>query len=789
MTAILFRIRADLRRSWPSVVALALLVGLFGGAVLAAVAAARRTDSVMARFALAANEPDVFVPMFVGGPIAPVQPDDVRAVPETELAIEVRELRVAQELGAIGALDEHLGSTHLRPNLLEGRLADPDVPDEVVVNYLAAEDYDLAPGDSLPIDFAPPGAPSEAGSFAFAPGTPAAGAEPIRHEFTVTGVVVSSGDLVAVAEPQAIVTPAFLRAHPELGYDSFMMVWLAGGQEDIPALREHLTSTSGGDAVFLIDGSIGLGQVQRSFSLQASAIWLLAAAVAVSAILVLGQMLARQIYLESAEFPTLGALGFSRKQLTVLGLARAGLAASLGTLVAAGLGYASSLATPFGLPVLAEPEPGARLDALAIGAGGVTVLAITLLLAVVPAVRAARVLAARARDERPRTRSRLANLLAAAFRRPGPAIGARMALEPGSGAAAVPVRSTLGGISLAVAALIAALTVASSMHHLLTTPRLYGWNWDAQVGGEEGDVRPEIDKVDGLEAVAIGAEFVPLAVQGTSVVAFAMESVIGDVQPTIIEGREPRTTGEIALGRALLASLGVSIGETVDVAVEGTDDPRPMVVVGACVFPRIDDSASVGEGAFITLDTMYALFPPAPPPSNAFVRLAPGLEQQQVAELRAVFGDDGVELAAPPSSVLDFGAVSGMPTIFASMVGLLAVGTLAHGLVTTIRRRRRDLAILKSLGFIRRQVRGAVAWQATITTILCVLLALPIGLTVGRWLWTVIAHGGGFVVEPRLPVLAALLAVPAAVLLANGVASIPARSASRTHPAIVLRAE
>lgn len=789
MAAVLLRLRAELRRSWPGVVALAVLVGIFGGAVIAATAAARRTDSVLARLVAASNEPDVFVPMFDGGPIAPLRPADVRSAPETDLVIEVRELRVAQEMGAIGALDERLGSTHLRPNLLAGRRADPARTDEVVVNHLAAAAFDLAPGDPLTIAFAPPGAPSEAGSFAFAPGEAPDGARPTRLDFTITGVVASSGDLVAVAEPQAIVTPAFLRAHPELAYDAFMMVWLHGGRDDIGALREHLTRFSDGDAVFLIDGSIGLGQTQRSFHLQATAIWLLAAAIAVTAILVLGQMLARQSFLESRDFATLGALGFSRGQLAVLGLARAAVAAVIGGVLASALGFFSTLVTPFGRPAIAEPDPGARFDAFALAGGGAAVLVLTVMLAVLPAIRAARVLAARARAAQPRTRSRLASALARAFRRPGPAIGARMALEPGSGASAVPVRTTFGGIVLGLAALVAALTVASSMDRLLTTPRLYGWNWDAQVGGEEGDARPQIAKVDGLEAVAVGAEFVPLAIGGASVVAFAMESVIGDVQPTILEGKAPADDDEIALGRGLLARLDVSIGDTIEVAVEGTDDPRTMTVVGSCVFPRIDDSASVGEGAFITLDAMYALYPPAPPPTNAFVRFAPGHEREQEAELREVFGDEGVELAAPPSSVLDFGAVSGMPTIFAAMVALLAIGTLAHGLVTTIRRRRRDLAILKSLGFVRRQVRGAVAWQATITTSLCIALALPIGLAVGRWLWTVIARGGGFVVEPKLPVLAATLAIPAAIVLANAVASIPARAAARTRPALVLRAE
>jgi predicted lysophospholipase L1 biosynthesis ABC-type transport system permease subunit len=47
--------------------------------------------------------------------------------------------------------------------------------------------------------------------------------------------------------------------------------------------------------------------------------------------------------------------------------------------------------------------------------------------------------------------------------------------------------------------------------------------------------------------------------------------------------------------------------------------------------------------------------------------------------------------------------------IFGAIVGLLGAATLAQTLITSIRRRRRDLSVLKTLGFSAAQVRGAVA--------------------------------------------------------------------------------
>jgi ABC-type lipoprotein release transport system permease subunit len=122
-------------------------------------------------------------------------------------------------------------------------------------------------------------------------------------------------------------------------------------------------------------------------------------------------------------------------------------------------------------------------------------------------------------------------------------------------------------------------------------------------------------------------------------------------------------------------------------------------------------------------------------------------------------------------------------------LGLAAAAALAHLLLTSVRRRRRDLAIFKTLGFTRRQVQGAVAWQATTIVAIGVLIGLPVGLALGRFGWNVYAHDLGVASEPILPVAPAALLIPAAIVLANVVAALPAWRAAATRPAVVLRAE
>ena len=114
---------------------------------------------------------------------------------------------------------------------------------------------------------------------------------------------------------------------------------------------------------------------------------------------------------------------------------------------------------------------------------------------------------------------------------------------------------------------------------------------------------------------------------------------------------------------------------------------------------------------------------------------------------------------------------------------------LAHLLITQVRSRRRDLAILKTIGFSRRQVAGSVAWQATTLTVITLAIALPAGLAFGRWSWRRFAGDLGIAPAVVVPTAAVLLIIAAGLLVANLLAALPARTAARTAPAIVLRSE
>ncbi len=120
---------------------------------------------------------------------------------------------------------------------------------------------------------------------------------------------------------------------------------------------------------------------------------------------------------------------------------------------------------------------------------------------------------------------------------------------------------------------------------------------------------------------------------------------------------------------------------------------------------------------------------------------------------------------------------------------LLAVGTLSHALLAGVRRRYRDLALLKTLGLLRGQLLRVVFWEASTLAGAALLVGLPLGVIAGRWAWVIFAHSAGVASQAEVPVPLVLLAIPATLLLANLIAAGPGWTAARVPAATVLRSE
>jgi ABC-type antimicrobial peptide transport system permease subunit len=129
------------------------------------------------------------------------------------------------------------------------------------------------------------------------------------------------------------------------------------------------------------------------------------------------------------------------------------------------------------------------------------------------------------------------------------------------------------------------------------------------------------------------------------------------------------------------------------------------------------------------------------------------------------------------------------PLLLAAVLALLAAAALGNALVSSVRRRRRDLAVLKALGFTRGQVSTAVRWQATTLVVAALLAGLPIGAAGGRLLWSAFAGQLGVASDALTPIVALVVAIPVTVLVGNIMAAVPAWTAGMVQPSRVLREE
>jgi putative ABC transport system permease protein len=161
------------------------------------------------------------------------------------------------------------------------------------------------------------------------------------------------------------------------------------------------------------------------------------------------------------------------------------------------------------------------------------------------------------------------------------------------------------------------------------------------------------------------------------------------------------------------------------------------------------------------------------------------------AAMAALAEDHGVEPTAPrlPSDVNNLKQVETLPRTLAFVLAALALLVLLHALVSTTRSRRRDFAVLRTLGFQRRQLSATIAWQATAIATLGIIAGGCLGLVVGRLVWSGVAGSVGVVDDTSVP-LGLLLAIAVAALIAGNLAAmVPARSAGRVQPAAILRAD
>ena len=642
--------------------------------------------------------------------------------------------------------------------------------------------------------------------------------QPRRLAERVVGIIVTRSSVAPVTDNDRVPyilasTALWHRLGPRYrGFDGVELKLSPGAVpgtvgSEAQALASRFPATR--NVIYLSDENIQVAAIQRSIRPEAISLIVFALVLAGTALLIIGQAAARLLAAVAADHPVLAALGMTRGQLTAAGLAEVTAAGAAGALLAAGVAVVASPLMPVGAARLAEPDPGISVDWAVLLPGAVAIVVLLVASAAWPAWRLSRGRAASgaAAGRGPGSGSRLASWLAARGAPLAVTAGVRLALEPGRGRSGVPVRTALTGTVLSVLAVTAAVTFGASLLTFVSTPRLYGRTWDAAVDLQfqfvtPGQAEAWFGRSAGITGWTFGDHGV-IRVNGVVVPAIGLAPGRGPLlAPTLLDGRQPRTSHEIVLGRSILRRLGLRVGQQAQVNVSGHRSTAR--IVGTAVFPYFDQGdftpTDLGEGA----ETTAALLRPQTSDlgggsGHEFVLVkfgegpsgvaAAGFRRSLARFCSTVQQSTCVVLGQRPNAVTDYARIDGTPEALAALLTVIGIAVLGQLAVISSRRRRHDFAVLKALGLLRRQVSEITAWQASTLAGVALLIGLPLGVAAGRWAWQLFGAGLGIPADPVVPVPLVLLMVPAVIVIANAVAWWPGWSAARVSPAQVLRTE
>jgi hypothetical protein len=795
---------AEFRLRWKSWVALALLVALVAGSVLAAAAAGRRTASAFSRF-VAAHGYDVLVYSFQPVPRLGSLPNVSSVTPILGPANGPPTCLCTHPINSYNFSMFEVSPTALPRvvKLVSGRMPNQSVPDEALASFTLQRDSGVHVGTVMRIPFF---ALSQQQAV-FGPGNvvPAGPVVKLR----VVGIEASEGEFPSGTPSYGMyTTSAFAReVNPKTPLFHSYLVRLRHGAADIPRFGADANSLG---AFGISDLDSGAATVGASIHPQAVGWWVLAVLAGVAGLAVIGQALGRQAVAEGAAYDTLAALGVSSRQRASLGLARTGAVALAGAAVGVVVAAAFSPLTPVGEARLADPSPGFAFDGLVLGLGTLAVVVVVLALGLWPALRAAR-LQRTDMVTAPARPSRVVAALAAAGAPPSALIGVRHALERGRGRTAVPVGTALLGTVLAVTALCGTAVFGASLSHLTASPDLYGdaYHLLFTSNGQSvvtGGLVSDLEHDRAVSRITLGVSHT-IAVNGVTVDAVAGTPLRGSLLLSNASGRLPDGDGQISLGATTMRQAGAHIGSVVRVTLPlpgGGTHVAPLRVVGTTSFPPDFPGGGLGRGAASTIHGyISAVCPPGPTEASCRTSTEHSLTYVVLARFtpgsagRAAFGhylatytsntQVTANLPITPANLINFGEAVNFPLILGVVLALFGGATLTHLLVLSVARRRPEMGLLKALGFLNRQVAAGVAWQATTVVLVGVVVGVPLGIAAGNVAWRAFAANIGVVPVSVVTAWVIVALAVGALVLANLLAVLPAVVAARSRPGELLR--
>lgn len=500
--------------------------------------------------------------------------------------------------------------------------------------------------------------------------------------------------------------------------------------------------------------------------------------------LIIANTVGGQVLSQLRDTGILKAIGFTPAQITLALLLQNFALSLIASLVGV---LAGLLVAPFFLErsadILGVPA-AAAFNPMLLAIAMLVVILLVGLFTLVPAWRAGRVAAITALnsgvDSGPDRPSRLASFMAR--------LGLpRIAVVGVKDLSRRPVRTfmTVAALVLAVVTATFSLGIEATFQKTMSDPTV--------IGGPPYDIIVDSDLMPDAQARAI-LDARPevesyLAVYGwggrIGSQGFDLRAAEGDLNNprwAVREGRMPEDRNEATISTRLADRLGLDVGDRANVMIAGESGQ----VISIQIVGRYVDAN--GESMFVTRDVL----PPDEEPTDYMIKTVPGTNNRQFANaLIAASGGymDPDVLDETIGEVRDqFRSVLlGLNAVLFVIAGL----NLLASLLLSIRERRRDFAILKTVGFTPGQIAQSVFAGSATLALIALISGLPLGLIATRLMFDALSSaagiGTGVGEMPGVLWLAPL--VPGAIAIAALATVLPARRAAGVQVAEALRYE
>ncbi|MFD9454529.1 FtsX-like permease family protein [Streptomyces sp. NPDC059985] len=247
----------------------------------------------------------------------------------------------------------------------------------------------------------------------------------------------------------------------------------------------------------------------------------------------------------------------------------------------------------------------------------------------------------------------------------------------------------------------------------------------------------------------------------------------------LADGRVPRAAGEVVAGPGFLTERGLSVGSGVTLELDGRR------VSGTVVGELVDGDARAFSTSWETLRVLA----PEVRARQYQVGLAPGSDARAYAAAVDAL-DPGLR-----AEVNEFGSaaatvVVGFSSVFTVLLSVVTALGVFNTVLLNVRERRRDLGMLKSIGMTPRQVMVMTVTSVTGVGAVAGLIGIPLGMVAHRLIVDnvgIVSFTGSMKDVWHAPQLAGLLL--AGVVIAVLGALVPARTAARTTIAAALHTE